>query len=144
MSRWQKLIHGVRERYFVESKTHDALGREKPDPTPMELPVGFKRQPTIHEIMQMYLRSDRAKQVAEKIGAETLEDAQNFGPDDDDPLPNTPHEVHDMVEEQIAADVADYARRRREALAAQQGGEKTKDRVKDQKSGEEPKGDHKP
>lgn len=108
-----RIIRGVRERYNVETETHDALGRLKADPNPVEWPVGLKRPQTIHEMFQQMLRSQRVKEQQAALGFETLEDSMDFGDDDDDPLPTTVHELRDMKEEVVAAGAAEFARAER-------------------------------
>lgn len=109
----KKLYQRIKERYFVPTERHDKEGFEVPDPTPVELPAGFKRPLSIHEMIKQALQRQELIARQHSRGEETLEESMDFGPDDDDPLPATVHEVRDMKEEQLAADAATYARSER-------------------------------
>lgn len=69
-------------------------GQEVPDPTPMAPPLGYKRQPSMHELIKDMVRSERLRQEAEAQGHESFEDADDFDVDDDDEI-KTPYEVHE-------------------------------------------------
>jgi len=68
-----------------------ADGREKPDPTPMEPPIGFNRQPSLAEQIRTMVRSEALRQAAEKAGAESFEEADDFEVGDDYD-PSSPYE----------------------------------------------------
>lgn len=69
----------------------DPLGRELPNPTPLQPPVGFKREPTIAERVREMVRSERLRQEALSAGAETFEEADDFDVGDDYD-PTSPYE----------------------------------------------------
>lgn len=69
----------------------DEHGHEIPDPTPLELPVGFKKQETVAQMVQRLVRRDLSE-YAERHGHETFEEADDFEIDDD-PEPFTPYET---------------------------------------------------
>lgn len=60
----------------VQSLYLDENGHEKPNPVPMQPPVGYRRQPTIAEQMRMMIRT--ASLEAAQAGAETEEEANDF------------------------------------------------------------------
>lgn len=61
----------------------DEFGRERPDPTPMAPPVGYKRQPTMAEIIRQQIQSQRLADEARAMGKETWEEADDFDIGDD-------------------------------------------------------------
>lgn len=76
-------------------QTHDEHGREIPDPTPMQPPVGYTRQPTIAEQMRAMILSERLAQEAREAGAETFEEADDFDVGDDwDQERHSPYEAN--------------------------------------------------
>lgn len=79
-------------------KQLDEKGREVPDPTPMEVPAGFKRPETLAEQIRRLVRSEQfAKDVAAQ-GFETFEESEDFDIDDDMWDPSSPYEeVFDPV-----------------------------------------------
>lgn len=71
----------------------DELGREILDGTPMAPPVGYKKQPSMVDIVRNMVRSERLKAEAEAAGLESFEDADDFAiADDEGELPSSPHE----------------------------------------------------
>lgn len=80
---------------------HDERGFEIPDPQPVEMPLGFRKPQSLHELIQSALRSQAIQHAQHQRGEETLDDALDFdvpGEDPDAPLP-TMHEAKAMVEE---------------------------------------------
>lgn len=67
-------------------------GEEIPDPTPMALPVGFRRPETLGDRMKILLRNEEFKRAQEALGEETFEEADDFDVDDPDPLDGAPYE----------------------------------------------------
>lgn len=61
----------------------DSLGREIPDPEPMQPPIGYNRQPTLSEQMRAMIVSERLARAAAEAGAETFEEADDFEVGDD-------------------------------------------------------------
>lgn len=80
---------------------YDELGREIPDPQPIEIPLRFRSGPTIDQKMKQML-VNLLNQQAREQGTETFEEANDFDiPDDfDDPL--TPYEIVEMHLDQPA------------------------------------------
>lgn len=69
----------------------DEHGRELPDPTPLALPVGFKKPETLEAQIQRLIKGKLSRQ-AEEQGFETFADAEDFDIDDDDE-PSAPYEM---------------------------------------------------
>lgn len=61
----------------------DSLGREIPDPTPLELSPGQARPETIQEMMQRLIRT-HLSQAAQDAGEESFEEANDFDIEDED------------------------------------------------------------
>lgn len=66
-------------------------GREYGDDTPMAPPVGYKRQPTMVEIIREAVRNEKLQQDLRAAGHETFEEADDFDIGDDYD-PQTPYE----------------------------------------------------
>lgn len=68
---------------------YDKDGKELPDSRPVEVPLHFRRPPSLHDDMKRFIRSELSRQ-AEESGAESFEDANDFdvldGEDADVPL----------------------------------------------------------
>lgn len=70
---------------------------EIPDPTPMQPPLGWKRQPSLIETVRDMVRSEQLRQLVEADGQETFEEADDFIVDEYDP--SSPYEENfDPVE----------------------------------------------
>lgn len=69
----------------------NARGHEVPDPTPLEIPAGFKRPETLQEQIKRLIRGSLSE-YAEMHGHETFEEAEDFEVDDDFD-PSSPFEV---------------------------------------------------
>lgn len=67
---------------------------EYPDPTPVALPVGFRRPPTLAETVRKLVRSEELRRAAEVAGFESAEEADDFDVDDDTYDPKSPYERH--------------------------------------------------
>lgn len=74
---------------------YDEFGREIPDQTPVEIPIGFKRPLTLQEEIQRAIRGEMSRQAAAE-GMESFEEANDFDTEDvlDDPRSN-----HEIMEE---------------------------------------------
>lgn len=66
-----------------------------PDPTPMAPPIGYKKQPSMIDIIRDQIR--RAGEEASRAGFETFDEANDFDVDDD-PWPESAHEIDEEVE----------------------------------------------
>lgn len=96
-------------------------GEELPDDTPVEMPLGFKRPPSLQEMIAQAIRT-HVSDVAAAQGLESFEEANDFGDEDEDPLPFSPHEVVDMQEEAYYRDRSNYERNRRRSRKDGEGG----------------------
>lgn len=72
---------------------YDAQGREIPDPTPIDVPLNWKRPQPLNEIIKQLIRTEMSRQ-AQESGHETFEEADDFEVDDD-PIPLSEHELDD-------------------------------------------------
>lgn len=75
------------------------FGEELPDPTVIEPPVNFKKEPSIFEHQRMLIQQEIARRAAEE-GFETPEEAENFNINEDE-HPTSRHQYTEMEEEQI-------------------------------------------
>lgn len=81
-----------------------STGAEIPDPTPMQPPLGYKRQPPLHELIREMVRSEKLAQEAAAMGAETFEEAEDFGDDEDEPYSQYETELLDgFIEDNLRA-----------------------------------------
>lgn len=76
---------------------YDIRGREIPDDTPVEMPIGYKRPPSLVEVIQRLIKTEVSRQAVED-GEESFEEADDFDCGDDDPLPASMHELSDLEE----------------------------------------------
>lgn len=67
----------------VLSKQIGTDGREYNDPTPMAPPIGYKRQPSMVEIVRAQIRDAMLAQQLAEQGVETFEEADDFEIGDD-------------------------------------------------------------
>lgn len=66
-------------------------GREYPDPVPVQPPIGYRAEPTIAELIKMFVRRELSEQAAAE-DFETFEEAEDFDIEDDPADPLTPYE----------------------------------------------------
>lgn len=74
-------------------------GKEHLDPTPIEIPAGFDKPPSLRDEMRRFIREEFARSAVDAEDAETFEEADDFDIDED-PDPFSQYEVMDMVEEE--------------------------------------------
>lgn len=74
----------------------DKDGHQIPDPTPLEIPVGFHQPPDIMETIRKLVQLESGKAAGE--GEETFEEADDFEVGESDQVLSG-YQVHDMVEE---------------------------------------------
>lgn len=58
-------------------------GQQIPDPVPMAPPIGYKKQPTMVEIIRQQIASHHLAEEARARGMDTLEEADDFDVGDD-------------------------------------------------------------
>lgn len=76
------------EEYFEKllSKGLNPDGTQILDPVPMAPPIGYKKHPSMVEIVRDMVRSEKLKQEAEASGHETFEESEDFDVEDE-PIP---------------------------------------------------------
>lgn len=62
------------------------------DPTPLAPPIGYKKHPSMVEIVRDMVRSEKLAQAARESGAETFEESEDFDVDDEPELMRSPWE----------------------------------------------------
>lgn len=62
----------------------DERGREIPSGVPMAPPIGYKKQPSLHEQIREMIRSEKLRMEAESAGYESFDEADDFSLDPDD------------------------------------------------------------
>lgn len=62
----------------------DDKGREMPSGVPMAPPIGYRKQPSLHEQIREMIRGEKLRMEAEAAGYETFEEADDFSLGDDD------------------------------------------------------------
>lgn len=62
---------------------HDELGREIPDPRPVEVPVGISKPESMNDMIRRLVRQE-ASRTAEEAGYESFEEADDFEVEDED------------------------------------------------------------
>lgn len=89
-------------------------GSQVLSPIPIAPPIGYKKAPSMVEIVRDMVRSERLAQEAAAMGRETFEESEDFDVGDEDPLMRSPweNEFDPPLETLLAAG--------REALAAKQ------------------------
>lgn len=66
---------------------------EYPDPTPIAPPIGYKKQPSMVQIVREQIRAAHLARDLEAAGAETFEEADDFEVDDPEgDMAASPHE----------------------------------------------------
>lgn len=123
----KKIIEAVRDAARAFRQRYNEQGEELPDSTPVAVPVGFQRPPTIHEQIRMFVRSEEFNRRAQAAGVETWEEANDFevGDEEFDEVPT----LHEMQEEFVAKakrDAEEHVKKAREkAIAARKAKEAT-------------------
>lgn len=81
--------------------------REHPDPTPVEMPIGYETPPSLAHLVQMYVRQGLSD-AAHEQGLGTFEEEDDFEVGDPDDLPVGSYEVteYQLTEEYVAEDAA--------------------------------------
>lgn len=87
----QEAVEHIR-RHKTNRDKLTTKGEEIINPRPMAPPIGYKKQPSMVEIVQNMIKSERLKQLAIDNGLETLEEADDFDTGEDDFDPSSPWE----------------------------------------------------
>jgi len=107
----------------MESRLIDPdTGHPVPDPTPMAPPIGYKKQPSMVEIVREMVRSERLRQEAMAAGHETFEEADDFDVDDDPPdlKSGWENDFDPPIRELTSAGAAEVSRKEKETKAKQE------------------------
>jgi len=90
---------------------------------PIAPPIGYKKQPSMVEIVRDMVRSERLRQAALDSGHETFEEADDFDVGDDPDVLRSPYEneFDPPVEELMRVGREELARREREKVAEATG-----------------------
>lgn len=91
---WRKPKQLSLEEYFAKLKAKGLHQDGSPvlDPTPMAPPIGYKKSPSMVEIVRDMVRGERLRQEALESGHETFEDAEDFDVGDDPEQLRSPYE----------------------------------------------------
>lgn len=91
---WRKPKKLTLEEYFAKLKEKGLNQDGTPvlDPTPMAPPIGYKKTPSMVEIVRDMVRGERLRQEALESGHETFEEAEDFEIGDDPDLLRSPYE----------------------------------------------------
>lgn len=81
-------------------------GQQIPDPTPIEVPLNFKRPLSIQEEIKRFVRSEFSQRAADQ-GHETFEEADDFVVEDELGEFVSPYEFTEMQEEARFSDGSD-------------------------------------
>jgi len=82
------------EEYFAKLKEKGLNQDGSPilDPTPVAPPIGYKKTPSMVEIVRDMVRSEKLAQEAAQSGHETFEESEDFDIGDDPELLRSPYE----------------------------------------------------
>lgn len=86
----------------------DKLGREIPDPTPVELPVGFRHPPSLADEIRRLVEVNLS-QAAQESGSESLDEASDFDVEDDEELVISGLQLRTMQDERILREDSELA-----------------------------------
>lgn len=113
----KKVIEAARYAGRAFKAKYNEHGEELPDATPIEVPLGFKKPPTLHEQIAMFVRSEEWRRQAEAHGVENFEQANDFevGDAEFDDIP-TVHEMQEEFLKQAREDADEYVARAQEAV----------------------------
>ncbi len=97
----------LRQSRREKQEAHQGDGREHPDPTPIEIPLGFQAPPSLKEMVQEAVRTQFSA-YAESQDLGTFEQEDDFEPEDEDLLILSGFEVTEYeMEDEAPLDDAD-------------------------------------
>lgn len=93
-------------------------GQPELDPVPLAPPIGYKKHPSMVEIVRDMVRGEKLRLEALESGHESFEEAEDFDIDDDGPVLRSEHEnVSDpTLNDLLAAGAAEKAAKEKSAL----------------------------
>lgn len=104
------------EQYLAKLTRYglNADGTPKLDPVPLAPPIGYKKAPSMVEIVRDMVRSEKLRAEAEAAGHETFEESEDFDVPDEEPVMRSPWEnqFDPPLEELLAAGKAALAEKR--------------------------------
>lgn len=68
------------------AKGINPAGQEVPDPVPMAPPIGYKKQPSMVEIVRDMVRGEKLRLEALEAGSETFEESEDFDVGDENAI----------------------------------------------------------
>lgn len=91
---WRKPKRLTLEEYFAKLKEKGLNEDGSPvlDPTPMAPPIGYKKQPSMVDIIRDMVQSENLRREAMAAGAETFEESEDFDVGDDPEQLRSPYE----------------------------------------------------
>jgi len=110
----------------------DDNGHEVPDRTPRSIPVRFKRQTSLIEDVQRFVREELSRQ-ADAQGVESFDEADDFDVGED----YEPRSPYELDEENERYDVRDEIRSRREEEASRKRVREAESRIRGEGKGNE-------
>lgn len=112
-----KKVNVIDEAVEKLISTYNENGHEVPDPTPVAMPAGFQRPPSIRDLLRAMVSTELSRQ-AEAEGYESFEEADDFNVGDDPEIMRSDYEldadqergsVGDFIEEHVRARELDPA-----------------------------------
>lgn len=102
----------------------DDLGREIPDRTPVEMPLKWKRPPSIHEMIARAVRESHWEEKMRSQGMETFREADDFEIDGEEEAPFSQYQVNDMQDEVPSMMIGELGKRPGDGAEPHSGEEK--------------------
>ena len=95
-----------------------------PDPVPIAPPIGYKKQPSMVELIRAAVQGERLQLEAKLAGYETLEESEDFDIDDEPDMPRSRHEYGDdnPTIAELRQAVAEMEKARKAAAKPKEGG----------------------
>lgn len=81
----------VNPQYHPDGKKYNAAGEELMDPTPVALPMHFRRPESINDMMKRLIKTHLSKAAAAE-NSESFEEADDFNVEGEEKEPTTPYE----------------------------------------------------
>lgn len=102
---------------------YDSLGRELPDATPIEIPLGLRKPETLQEQIRRLVRTEFS-QASAKAGFESFDEANDFECEDGDA---ELHATEFELEPEVPNERGGFTRTRKDAQDADDGDPSTQD-----------------
>lgn len=93
-----RVLDEVQRQVTAALRYLDHRGRERPDPTPVAPPVGYRKGKTLQQQIRDMVRNEQLQRELDRAGFDTFEEADDFDVDDDFD-PKSPYEMDfDMID----------------------------------------------